>query len=332
MLRHLNVIRALVGAILAVSTLGLHAARAETVLTVSTLSFPTMLNIMTDIIMAKGFDTANGLKLQPVLYGSPGAQWAGIAKGEIILGAGSPYQAAKLREDKIPVSLLGTEVSMSVIQVVSRNPAVKSINDLRGRTLAATTGFSEYGYIAMYAKRMGLDLKKDTNLVDASTSLAQAQLQAGRADAIIVWEPSATMVLKQNPDAHVVVTGDEAWKKVSGEPGWDLFLYINTDWAKAHPQLLPNIIKMYRDAGTFMAAHGEEADAIISSNKYSSKNMPAGVISTGIASKRLVIDIQPAWQPDTNKKIWQMIKLGIEDGMVQGKPDQDLVINESIFK
>ena len=230
MLRHLNVIRALVGAILAVSTLGLHAARAETVLTVSTLSFPTMLNIMTDIIMAKGFDTANGLKLQPVLYGSPGAQWAGIAKGEIILGAGSPYQAAKLREDKIPVSLLGTEVSMSVIQVVSRNPAVKSINDLRGRTLAATTGFSEYGYIAMYAKRMGLDLKKDTNLVDASTSLAQAQLQAGRADAIIVWEPSATMVLKQNPDAHVVVTGDEAWKKVSGEPGWDLFLYINTDW------------------------------------------------------------------------------------------------------
>ena len=59
-------------------------------------------------------------------------------------------------------------------------------------------------------RNLGFNLRKDVNIVDANTALAQAQLEANRVDAIMAWEPSATIILAKNPDARVIVNGDEA--------------------------------------------------------------------------------------------------------------------------
>ena len=58
-------------------------ALAETDLPIATFPFPSVSNIIADVILAKGFDAANGLKAKPIIYGTGGALWAGLAKGEI---------------------------------------------------------------------------------------------------------------------------------------------------------------------------------------------------------------------------------------------------------
>ena len=71
---------------------------------IATFPFPSVSNIIADIILAKGFDKANGLQAKPILYGTGGALWAGLAKGEFPVHNMSPFQLQKMRADGYPSS------------------------------------------------------------------------------------------------------------------------------------------------------------------------------------------------------------------------------------
>jgi ABC-type nitrate/sulfonate/bicarbonate transport system substrate-binding protein len=297
-------------------------------ITVPALTFPTVVNTANDIIKAKNLDKANGLDTEIVSYGTVGAQYAGIAKGETQSGFLPPYQVAKMRLEGVQMAIYGTMVGMSDTHIVTRNPDIRQFTDLKGRTLAATVGFSSYQYLEIYTKRLGLKLGTDIKIVNASTSLAQAHLQADRVDAALVWEPSTTRILMQIPDARVIMTGDEAWKLVTGDIGWDIITWVNMDWVKAHAGGLARLLKMYKDYGDFVNANPDEADAIITSGQYTSKGIPPATIASAVRGKRLFIDVKPAWDPEPNKQIWQMLELGVREGYVASQPDRGVVVND----
>jgi ABC-type nitrate/sulfonate/bicarbonate transport system substrate-binding protein len=304
-------------------------AAAQIKLSVPALTFPTILNTSNDIIKAKELDTANGFDMTVISYGTPGAQFAGIAKAEAVAGVLPPYLIAKMRTEGVPIAVLATFAGMEDTQIVTRNPDIKSFNDLKGKSLAATVGFSAYQYLEIYSKKLGLKLNTDIQIVNASSALAQTQLQANRVDAILIWEPGTTRVLKQIPDARVIFTGDQGWKAVTGEAGWDVVVWVNTDWAKANPGALPRLVKMYQDYANVMMRTPDDADGIISSEKYTSKGIPAGTISTAINSKRLSIVVKPTWEADANRQLWQMFDLGLKEGFMTTAADRGSVISEA---
>jgi ABC-type nitrate/sulfonate/bicarbonate transport system substrate-binding protein len=301
-------------------------AGAQTKVRVPALTFPTIINTADDIIKAKGLDKANGIDIEVVSYGAVGAEYAGIAKGEIDAGVLPPYQVSKMRGEGAPIAVYGTMVGMSDTHIITRDPAIKKFTDLMGRSLAATVGFSSYQYLQIYAGKLGLKLGTDIRLVDASTALAQAQLQANRVDAVLVWEPTTTRILTQLPDARIILNGDEAWKSVTGDIGWDIVLFINDGWVKANPGGLERMVKVYKDYGDFVDHNPAEADAIISSEKYYTKGIPPGTIATAVKARRLVIDVHPSWEPAINKQIWQMIELGVKEGYIK-TPERAAVYN-----
>lgn len=302
------------------------ASHAQIKVQVPALTFPTIINTSDDIIKAKGFDKANGLDAEVVSYGNVGAQFAGIAKGEVVAGVLPPYQVSKMRGDGVPIAIYGTMVGMGDTQIITRDPKIQKFTDLKGRSLAATVGFSAYQYLVIYSGKFGLKLGTDITLVDATTALAQAQLEANRVDAILVWEPTTTRVLTQMPDTRIIMDGNEAWKAVTGDVGWDIILFINDAWVKANPGGIQRMIKMYQDYGDFVDHHPEEADAIISSSKYYTKGIPPGVVATAVKAKRLFIDVHPSWDPTANKQIWQMLDLGVQQNFIK-TPEKSAVYN-----
>jgi ABC-type nitrate/sulfonate/bicarbonate transport system substrate-binding protein len=308
------------------------SAAAQDKVALGVFSFPSLSNTTGDLIKGKHLDTANGLDVSTVAFGSPGAEYAGLAKGEINLAVLSPFQLAKMQSDGLPVALYGTLIGLANIQVVTRNPEVKTFMDLKGRGLAATVAFSEYQYVEVYGRKMGLELRKDTNLVDATTALAQAQLAAGRVDAAVLWEPSATQAMRAMPDLRVILRGDDAWKAVSGGPGWDVVLSIDSNWAKAHGSVVPRIVKMYQDYQNVLMNTPDEADKIITSGEYVSKGLPAGSIAEAVRAKRLVADVHPSWDPATNKALWQILQIGVDYKEMAALPSRDAVINENPAK
>jgi len=317
--------RAALAAFSAVLLLGMALdVNARTKVRLPALTFPTIINTADDIIKAKGFDKANGLDVEVVSYGTVGAEYAGIAKGELDAGVLPPYQVTKMRGEGVPIAICATLVGMSDTHIITRDPAIKKFTDLKGRSLAATVGFSAYQYLQIYSKKLGLKLGTDISLVDASTSLMQAQLQANRVDAILSWEPTSTRVLTQMPDTRIIIDGNEAWKSATGDVGWDIVLFLNDAWMRANPGGLERMVKMYKDYGDFVERNPEEADAIISSEKYSTKGIPPGTIATAVKARRLVIDVHPSWEPTSNKQIWQMIELGVNEGYV--KPPEKVAV------
>jgi NitT/TauT family transport system substrate-binding protein len=322
--------RTCLGAALAASLLlpaGTLSAQSPMKVHLPMLTFPSVLNTADDIIKAKGFDKSNGLDAEIVSYGTVGGEYAGVAKGEVDAGIFAPYQVAKMRADGVPIAIYASVIGMGDTQVITRNPEIKKFTDLKGHTLAATIGFSAYQYLQIYVGKFGMKLGTDIKVVDATTALAQAQLQADRVDAMLSWEPTTTRVLTQMPDARIIFNGNEGWKAVTGDVGWDIVCFISDDWVKANPGGLERMVKMYQDYSNFMNNNPEEADAIISSGKYYSKGIPAGTIATAVKAKRLVIDVHPTWEPAINKQMWQMMTLGVEQNYI--KPPEKTVIYDA---
>jgi len=302
-------------------------ALAQTDLPIATFPFPSVSNIIADIILAKHFDEANGLKAKPIVYGTGGALWAGLAKGEIPVHNMSPFQLQKMRGDGVPIVMVGTLLRMNALQVVTRNPAVKSFADLKGRSFAGTVAFAEFSYLQIYAHTIGFDLLKDVQIIDANSALAQAQLAANRVDAIMTWEPAATQILKKYADVRVILKGNDAWKKVAGDAGWELDLVVRTDFLKSNPGVLPRIIKMYKDAGDFIRSNPQDADAIVASGKYASKGVPPGTISAAVAADRLIYDVRPSWDPTANAQLWKMLDVGLKYQLIPALPDKAAILN-----
>jgi len=302
---------------------------AQEAMPIVTFPFASLANLTADIIVAKGFDKAHGFDAKPVTYGTGGALWAGVAKGEIYQHSIGPYQLQKMAADGVPLALYATLVRMDSLQVISRNPKIKKFSDLKGGSFAATVGFAEFDYLQIYAKRLGFNLREDVTIVNATTALAQAQLEAGRVDAILAWEPSATLILGKNKDAHVVVNGEQAWRHVTGDPGWQLILFARTDYLAKSPTALGRLVKMYQDAATFVMKNPDEADDIISSNKYASKNIPKGTIAQAVKAKRLILEVTPSWEPNANKQIWRMLEVGLADGYIPKLPPPEAVISKA---
>ena len=314
---------------IAVATLllgSLHA-RAEMDMPIATFPFPSVSNIIHDIVIGKGFDHANGLNVKPVSYGTGGALWAGLARGEIPMHNMSPYQLQKMRADGVPIVMIGTLLRMNALQVLTRNPDVKSFADLKGRSFAGPVGFAEFSYLQIYARTQGFDLLKDVQVTDANAALSQAQLVANRVDAIMAWEPTVTQILQKNPDARVILKGDDAWKQVAGDAGWELDLVARTDFLEANPSVLGSILKMYRDAGEFLRNNTKEADELVASGRYVSKGVMPGTILTAVGADRLVYDVRPAWETTANSQIWKMLDVGLKYGVIPALPDRAAVLN-----
>jgi NitT/TauT family transport system substrate-binding protein len=302
-------------------------APAQTELPIATFPFPSVTNIISDVILAKGFDQSNGIKAKPIVYGTGGALWAGLAKGEIPLHNMSPFQLQKMRADGVPIVMFGTLLRMNALQVVTRNPDVKTFADLKGRTFAGPVAFAEFSYLQIYAHTIGFDLMKDTQIVDANSALAQAQLDANRVDAIMTWEPAATQILKKYPDVHVILKGNDAWKEVTGDPGWELDLVVRTDFLQNNPGVLPRIINMYKDAGDFIRTNPEEADKIVSSGDYVSKGVLPGTIVAAVQADRLIYDVRPSWDTTANTQIWKMLDAGLKYNLIPAIPDKSAILN-----
>jgi len=300
---------------------------AQTQLPIATFPFPSVSNIIADVILAKGFDKANNLQAKPIVYGTGGALWAGLAKGEIPVHNMSPFQLQKMRADGVPIVMIGTLLRMNALQVVTRNPAVKTFADLKGRTFAGTVAFAEFSYLQIYARTIGIDLMRDVKVIDANNALAQAQLDAGRVDAIMTWEPAATHILKKYSDVRVILKGDDAWKAVAGDAGWELDLVLRSDFMKANPGVLLRVIKMYKDAGDFIKNHPEEADAIVASGKYASKGVEPGSILAAIRAGRLIYDVRPSWDKTANTQLWKMLDAGLKYKLIPTLPERDAILN-----
>jgi NitT/TauT family transport system substrate-binding protein len=308
------------------STLGIVASADSAVgqqltkVKVARLAFPSMSSLMLDVLKARDIDKKHGIDLETVSQGAVSVYYASIASGEAELIVGGPHVFQKMMLEGVPIRIATTWAPLNILSVITGDPAINSISDLKGKTIAADMGSSEYQITSIYGRKQGLVFGQDVTVVQAGPPLARAQLQAKRVDAAMIWEPTTTLALRDNPAFRVIMSGDTAWKAIANTHGWDLVLAMRKDFLERNAALVPRLITMFQDAQQHIRTNVDDADEIVSK----SVNLPRGIFKEAVASGRLVFDVLPAWEAE-RAVIWDMFKVAVDTKYLPKLPGEDAI-------
>jgi NitT/TauT family transport system substrate-binding protein len=295
-------------------------AQDKPTIRVSSLTLPVFNPIVWNIMKARGFDAKNGFNLDIKAYPSISAFYAAFATGETDALVGGPTILQKLSLEGVPVKIIATGLTLSDLVIFARDPAIKSLADLRNKQLAIDMGGSQYQVVAMYANARGLKLGQDITVINGNFAVSRAQLEAGRVEAAMVIEPLATIILKQNPDWRIILNGNEAWTELTGQAGWEITAAMRADAIQRMPDTPKRLIAALQDVAQFIRSDTDAADKLANETV----KLPPGILKAAVESKRWDFDVRPAWGPD-RKVIWDMLQRAVAAGFYSKLPDEAII-------
>lgn len=295
-------------------------AQDRPVVRVASLALPVFAPIVWNIMKERGFDAKNGFDLQIKRYPSISAYYAGFATGEVDALFGGPSNFQKLRTEGVPVKIVTTGLRLSDLVVFTRDPAIKSLADLRGKQLAVDTGGSQYQVLAIYAKANGLSIGKDITAISGNFAVSRAQLEAGRVDAAMIAEPMATMISQQNPDWKIIFNGGTGWKELTGNEGWEIVSAMREDSIQRAPDTPRRLTAALQDVAAFIRTDLDAADRIANQTV----KLPLGVLKAAVTSKRWDFDVRPVAGAE-RKVVWDMFERAVAAGFHPKLPDEGII-------
>ena len=297
------------------------SAQQKPVIKVSSLTLPVFNPLVWNVMKARGIDAKHGFELDIHAYPSIAAFYAAFATGETDALIGGPTIFQKLASEGVPVRIIGTGFTLADLVVFAKDPAIKSLADLKGKQLAIDMGGSQYQVVKIYATAKGIDLGKDITVVNANFAVARAQLEAGRVDAALVIEPLASIITKQHADWHVIFNGAQGWKEITGESGWEIVPAMRGDAIAKNANAPKMLLAALQDVAAVFEKEPAAADKIANETL----KLPPGIFTAAVESKRLQMIVKPAWESATKMSITDMMERAVEAGFYEKMPDPAII-------
>ena len=286
---------------------------------------PSLGAFLPPIIQKNEFDEKNGLELEFVER-PPGAYNTQFNSGEFQLGGSAALLSvanAKLRGVDV-VYLFNIFDYFGV--VVTDDPDIKSLEDLKGKTVAAATATTNYAMFRWLLQKQGVDAD-DLEVVNTATPGLISYMLADRADAVQLWEPAYSVLKAQKPDIRALdLKVETTWKAFADS---DRIPYLgvaaHADWAQEHAKDIPALIKTYQDAADWVLANPDEAADIIAGGI---KGGDASVIADLIRDNgRLALQVVPAG--DLTSEINAVFEAGVDLGYLGKIPDASVIFQSN---
>jgi len=290
---------------------------------IGNLGFPSHAAMIIGVLKAKGFDGKHGVDMEVKPFGAVGAYYGSTASGETDGIGGGPLVFQKMRLEGVAIKMVAAMVDMTSMSVITKNPAIKTVQDLKGKTIAADMASSEYSVLSLYGKSKGVIFGKDVTVVQAGPPLVRTQLMADRVDAGMTWEPTATMTMRDNANYRIVFNGKQGWREMTGKDGWLLALGMREDWIAKNAAGLPRVIAAFDEAARFMKSNPDECDQIL----QNAIKLPPGAFKDMITAPRVVFNIRSTAEPATRESLWEVVKLAIGEGYFKDPVKDQSVIH-----
>jgi NitT/TauT family transport system substrate-binding protein len=185
--------------------------------------------------------------------------------GEAKVGILPANVAAKIAASGKPVQLAAV-TGLGMLSLLSGDPDVKTIADLRGKSIAVAGQGAVPDYVfrkilSVYQIDPETDVKLDYSL--AYPEIAQS-LIAGRINLALIPEPFATMARQGNTSLVQVGDIQAEWEKAGGQGNYPItVLVVDTQFAKANPKGMKTILSAVKDSIEWVKANPAEAGALV---------------------------------------------------------------------
>jgi sulfonate transport system substrate-binding protein len=139
--------------------------------------------------------------------------------------------------------------------LVKQNSPIKTLADLKGKNIAFKRGSSAHNFVVKALRSAGLT-PDDVTQTDLPPPDAAAAFANGSIEAWAIWDPYFAIAQK-NPDTRVLATTKgivDSWS----------FFFANTDFAKANPEIVADVIDELQKVGKWSQSHLDETAAALS--------------------------------------------------------------------
>jgi NitT/TauT family transport system substrate-binding protein len=185
--------------------------------------------------------------------------------GEAKIGVLPPDTAAKIASGGVNIRAAAV-TGLGMLSLLSADPAVRRIEDLRGRSVAVAGQGAAPDYVfRKILLSKGLEPEKDV-VFDYSLAypeIAQS-LIAGRLSLALLPEPFVTMARAGNPGLRPVSDIQEEWAAAGGSGNFPMtVLAADGDWAASHGPALGLVLDRVRASIEWVLANPAEAGALV---------------------------------------------------------------------
>ena len=204
-----------------------------------------------DYVLAKGFDRANGVILEPPMpYSSLTSYYGDFVAGAFDICFGSWDTFAVRSFAGVPMRYLCGINPGDLLNIVTLSDSIRSVEDLRGKTLAAPTSSGTFRLMKSLVHSFhGVDLEKETSIQTVDHPLGGVTLVlADRADAAMTWEPSVAIGVSKNAKLRVLLNIGEAYRKHEGVEMPFLGLAIRQQALDRYPGVATSLFKTFAAA------------------------------------------------------------------------------------
>ena len=180
------------------------------------------------------------------------------------------YNGTNLFESKVEGFSTVAALYMEQVQIVTTNPDIKTVADLKGKTVYSSGQGATPEYIVNYILRKnGLEPGKDVTIEykTAHNELATLAVE-GSVDICILPEPFVSKVLSKNESYKRVLDLTEEWGKVSSAKLAQGCLVARADYIEQNPEIIKEFMSFYEASVNFVNNENNAGAVFLAKNGY----------------------------------------------------------------
>jgi NitT/TauT family transport system substrate-binding protein len=202
------------------------------------------------VIKAFGLDKKYGIDVEQVDYSMPGQHYAMFRSGAADVAAGNFIDLLRQRKAGLKIRAFRGFQSHNNIIVAKPNSAIATFQDLKGKKVGefGTTFLDWLILRAAGQKAYGLDLEKDSTVVQGAPPLLNQLLARNEVDATLQFS-SLTFGPLARGEQKVVADVPAVMRAAGFSPeAFYLQWLVTEDWIKAHPDAVGKLDAMFAEA------------------------------------------------------------------------------------
>ena len=205
--------------------------------------------------------TANNYTFQ--IEAAADAFTAGLIKGEVQIAAMPCNAAATLyNKSQGKISVVGIN-TLGVLYILDNKGEVKSVSDLKGKTIYTTGKGTTPEYTLRYLlSSNGIDPDKDVTIEFKSEAAEVAAIMASAKEETIAMLPT---VLMKNQDVRIALDVTQEWEKTAkdGSSVVTGVIVVNTEYYNNNKAAVAKFLEEYRNSVDYVNANVDEASELV---------------------------------------------------------------------
>lgn len=264
-------------------------------------------------------------KIEFLIAGSADIVTAKLVSGEIDAGVLPVNVAAKLYSAGVPLRAAAV-VGNGMVKFLTNDPAIKSLSDLRGKSVAIAGQKATPDYLFRFlTSKDGLEAGKDyTAVYNLSYPEIAAALASGKIQYAVLPEPFATQALLLGKELLSPISLDSLWQKHTGMQSYPMSIFVvSKKLADGNRQLLTKILQSL-EASVKKTVEDPKGTALLVEKL--DLGLKAAVAEAAILKSNYVYEDAAS----DKKSIEALLSLflSFEPASIGGKlPDQDFYLN-----